>query len=310
MAARLGLDPGAVASARDVLNFIAALRWPWPERVSLLARLAREARADVGTVLGGLALKAAPLEGFDLLIPLIGLAEKRVAGLVRALAPVDVAELSPESEELRRAREEIEALRGELEAIRAAQGFAMEPAELESVRKAITALRVENDALVTELDRLRYYARLPEGGVVPSSTAMALDELAGSVGSQVVSADAALRAAPMGLRLAGLELRLQGRGARVGEQVGLDLGAPAGGSSVTLAFSPGGAPPAAASDVPVPDVRGYGVALARRKLQAAGLASTVMSTGEGAAVVREQAPSPGTSALPGTAVRLVLGGQG
>lgn len=312
LAARLGLEPRAVAAARHVLNFIAALRWPWPERVSLLVRLAREARADVGPVLGGLALRAAPLESLDLLIPLIGLAEKRVAGLVRALAPVDAAALCPDTVELEQARAENDALRAELDGLQAGSSFAAESmlatelTELERARQETVTLRMENDALLVELDRLRVIA----GGLEekpPPPAAMPLDELAGSVGSQVLTADAALRAAPVGLRLTGLELRLHGAGTVVGDRVALDLAAPAAGSSVTLAFSPGGAPPAGQADVPVPDVRGYGLALARRKLQAAGFAFTVLSTGQGAAVVREQIPAPDTPAPSGSDVRLILG---
>ena len=311
LAARLGLDAGAVATARHTLNFIAGLAWPWPERVALLARLAREARADVGTVLGGQALKAAPLAGFDLLIPLIGLADKRVAGLVRALSPVDVSALSGEAVELERTRAENEALRVELYRLRGdVATFAAGAVELDLARQEVVTLRVENEALVAELDRLRLIAGGIDGGTPAPSAAMALDELAGSVGGQVVSADAALRAAPVGLRLSGLEVRLHGAAAVVGDRVGLDMAAPAGGSSVTLAFSPGGAPPAGAVDVAVPDVRGYGIALARRKLQAAGFAVTVMSTGEGAGVVREQIPSPGTPSPSGTPVRLILGASG
>lgn len=278
LAARLGLDPAAVAAARQALNAIAALSWPWPERVSLLARLAREARADVGTVLGGLALRAAPLQGFDALIPLIGLAEKRVAGLVRALSGFDLSIVSREAAELQRARQ------------------------------AVAALRVENDALVAELDRLRVALGSTDGTPAPSpSSALPLADLAGSVGSQVVSADAALRAAPGGLRLAGLELRLQGAGAVLDDQVALDLAAPTGGSSVTLAFAPGGAPPAAGTSAVVPDVRGYGAALARRKLEAAGFGARLLSTGEGLGVVRDQVPAPGSPVLAGSDVRLVLG---
>jgi len=145
-----------------------------------------------------------------------------------------------------------------------------------------------------------------DGAPAPSS-ALALADLAGSVGSQVASADAALRAAPGGLRLTGLELRLQGASAVLDDQVALDLAAPTGGSSVTLAFAPGGAPPAASTSVAVPDVRGYGAALARRKLEAAGLGARLLSTGEGLGVVRDQVPAPGSPELAGSEVRLILG---
>jgi len=119
------LDPNAVAAARVVLNAIADLPWPEDARIALLARLAHEVRADVGPTLSRLALLAAPLASFDRLIAIIGLAEKRVSGLVRALYAVDPAQFTRDTVSLREALERV------------------------------TQLQSENVALRTELDHLR-----------------------------------------------------------------------------------------------------------------------------------------------------------
>jgi hypothetical protein len=85
LAKRFGVEATSIASARVVLNTIAALPWPEPERVSLLARLAHDAQADVGVVLARLSLSAAPLRAFDELIPLYGIAGKRTLGRSRQM---------------------------------------------------------------------------------------------------------------------------------------------------------------------------------------------------------------------------------
>lgn len=62
---------------------------------------------------------------------------------------------------------------------------------------------------------------------------------------------------------------------------------------------------APSSNPRVPDVRGYSPTLARRKLEAQGLAvasSTAISKG----TVAEQSPAPETSVAPATVVRLIV----
>src|SRR5689334_4877327 len=113
-----GLDPAAVAHARDVLNTIASLDWPEPERVSLLARLARSARADVGAAMARLALRFAPLSSFEILIAANGLAEKRVRGLARALARVEPSSFSAPARGLLDVWSRLDALRAENDALR------------------------------------------------------------------------------------------------------------------------------------------------------------------------------------------------
>ena len=103
LAMRLGTDADAVGAARDVLNVIASLPWPRPERLSLFARAARTADADVGLVLSGLALDAAPVESFDLLDAIPGLGPKRLTGLIRALSRFDVTALRAEGAKVREA---------------------------------------------------------------------------------------------------------------------------------------------------------------------------------------------------------------
>ena len=135
---------------------------------------------------------------------------------------------------------------------------------------------------------------------------MQLGEIASSVGAQVASADAQLREGPSRMRLAGLALRLQGAAVVLDGAVGLDFEAAAAGSAVDLHFDGGGGNVDAGAPVVVPDVRGYTPALARRKLQAAGLDVATIAASGGDGRVREQLPAAGTQALSGTLVRLVL----
>jgi hypothetical protein len=276
LAARLGVDSHAVARAREALNFIAGLSWPRPERVSLLARLARSARADVGTVLGGLAIDAAPLASFDHLIPIRGLYMYRIGGLVRALADFDVAKLGPEAGELHR------------------------------TRQAVATLRVENQTLRAELNRaLAALHRARDTAPEHRPSAIRLSDVADSITSQVLGVHDVLRTRQSGLRMSGIELRLRGSAALLDEEVALDLAAPEGGSSVTLAFGTGATESAAAADATVPDVRGYTPALARRKVLDAGFTVALLTSGEVGAV-REQLPAPGARVPRGTEVRLVV----
>jgi hypothetical protein len=270
-----GLDPNAVAAARVVLNAIAELPWPENSRVDLLARLAHEVRADVGTTLGRLALLAAPLAGFDELIDVVGLAEKRVAGLVRALFDVNVAEFSPDSASLRQALERV------------------------------TQLETENAALRTQLDLVQVRLERAEAGTAISRV-MRLEEVANSITSQVAAADDALRNRSSGLRLGGLELRLTGAATAVDQDLALDFSDTGAGTAVGLSFVPGGTSASTPSEQAVPDIRGYAPALARRKLQSAGFAVTLATVPDARGTVAEQSPAPGSLALPGSTVRLLV----
>jgi hypothetical protein len=275
-AARFALDPRAVAAARDALNAIAALPWALPERVSLLGRLARAGRADVGKVLGELALARAPLRGFEELLPIDGLGAKRVAGLARALAKVEIPSLWAESPELNEAR------------------------------TRLAALTAENAALRRELDRWG----IKEGDPTPTLTApagvMRVGELATSVASQTAVTVEALRTGSRGLRLNGLDLRVTGTAANVGGDLALDVSAPAGGSVMSLSFGTGSDATPPPAELEVPDVRGYAPALARRKLEARGFEPVLTRTAQALGKVAEQTPAPGESARPGTLVHLVI----
>lgn len=292
LAKRFGLDAAAVAAARDALNTIASLPWPRPERVSLLARAAHTAGADVGEVLGGLALDAAPLAGLEALLPLRGLGYKRVAGMARALSKFDLTTSTSEGVRLRDAVAAAAALRTENEALRAEN----------------RALRAENQALRTELDRLRVRPPAEGGDVRPPSgpSVMRIGELASSVGSQVTLVDDILRSRPNGLRLGSVDLRLGGAGAALEGDVALDLGSPAGGSAVGMSFVPGGSEARSAAQAQVPDVSGYTMALAQRKLVARGFAVAFASVAGARGVVSEQSPPPSTLAPTGSVVRLIV----
>jgi hypothetical protein len=273
------LDPAAVARARDVLNAIVALPWMRSEQISLVARLARKAAADVGEVLASLALNRAPLTDFTSLLPIKGIGNKRLIGLVRALSPVEISAFSPEAALLRNAL------------------------------NRISVLSSENNLLRGEVDRLNVLLSKATGA--PSPTLLTVREVAGSVGEQIVAVDKSLKRSAGGLRLSGVELRVQGTAGAVQEEVALDVAAPAGGSAVAMRFAPAGMPAASGEEIPLLDVRGYGPALARRKLTAGGFNVVFYSrTGSGAqGVVTSQTPPPGTLVSPGTLVRLEVGGS-
>ena len=272
-----GLEPAAVAHARDVLNTIASLDWPEPERVSLLARLARGARADVGIVMARLALTFAPLRSFEILIAANGLAEKRVRGLARALAKVEPSSFSAPA-------------RGLLD-----------------VWSRLDALRAENDALRVELDKALAVATQTPAGE-PALERMRLSDVADSITRQLTLASSALGEARSGLRLGAVSVELRGKASAVSDEVALDFGVPSGGSAVGLSFSP--ASPTGTLATPtsgtVPDVTGYTSALARRKLEQAGY-SVLLAGITGAGVVRAQSPKGGSSAAAGSVVRVVMG---
>jgi hypothetical protein len=277
-AARHRIDPAAVARARDVLNIIVALPWPRAEQIALVARLARAARADVGEVYAGLALNRAPVAEFHTLIDAKGLADKRVLGLVRALADVDVTAFSPEA------------------------------AALRDASNRVAALTSENRELRAEVDRLR----VAQGQTPPpaaSSTVVTLQNVASSASEQIVAADRSLQAAPRGLRLGAVELRVQGTASAVGSDLALDIATPAGGSGVGLRFVPGGAAAPSDASATMIDVRGYGPVLARRKLTTQGFAVALARNATSAqvrGVVTEQSPAPGLVVPAGTLVRLVV----
>ena len=268
------LDPNAVAAARVVLNAIADLPWPEDARIALLARLAHEVRADVGPTLSRLALLAAPLSSFDRLIDIIGLAEKRVSGLVRALYAVDVSQFTRDTVSLREALERV------------------------------TQLQSENVALRTELDHLR--VQIERGTGTPSANVMRLEDVASSITSQLAVADDLLRSRSSALRLTGVELRLHGGTTAVGDDLALDFAQAGTGGAVGMTFATGGAAPPTQTEVAVPDVRGYAPALARRKLVANGFAVALSTVSGARGMVSEQSPAPGTLALSGSSVRLIV----
>ena len=275
LAGRLRLEASKVAAARDVINAVAALPWPRPERVSLLARLARAGKADVGAVYGGMAIDAAPIEGLDVLVPMPGIGYKRVAGLARALADVDINKVDTGGVRLREAMATIAGLRG------------------------------ENEALRTELDRLR--AQTPTGPApLPSPSVMALADLASSVGVQATAVDDLLRSRANGLRLGSVDLRLTGTGTAAGGDVALDLASPSGGSAIGLSFVPAGSQPAADEGIEVPDVVGYTTALARRKLAARHFAVSVAAVASASGIVAAQTPAANTRAASGSVVRVIV----
>jgi hypothetical protein len=273
-ASEVGLPAAQVAEARRVLNAIALLPWPEPERVSLVARLARAAKADVGVVYGRLALRATPLAGFDALIPIIGIGMKRTAGLVRGLGTVDLATLTPEG------------------------------AGILALQDRLQRLQAENAALASELDRWRRVGDPGAPGSGPDSI-MRVSELVSSVASQAAVVAEALRSGSGRLRLAGVALHVEGAAATVGTDLALDLSGRQGGSAVSLSFAPGGEE-GAALERTVPDVVGYTPALARRKLAAAGLEARISTVAGGEGVVAEQEPAPGTLLMDGGIVRILV----
>lgn len=272
-AKRLGLIPESLASAREVLNTIDSLPWPEPERIAVLARLAYEAKADVGPVLSAAVLERAPVESFDELLPINGIGDFRFAGLVRALAGFDVSELVPEAAAIREgwgrladARAEIAWLRSELKKLKAATG------------------------------------------AISEDSTMRLDDLTGSVGSQLGEFVSHLRHQKATLRLGAVRLDLQGAATAVNGNIGLDLSQPTGGSAVALTFVPA-TEPAAEGEGEVPDVVGYSPALARRKVEARGLLAEIApysgATGTPGTVAK-QLPAAGEVVPAGSTVKLLV----
>jgi hypothetical protein len=279
-AKRFKLTPESVAHARDVLNTIASLDWPLPERQALLARLARTAKADVGPAMAGLALAAAPVRSFETLIAVNGLADKRVFGLAKALQKADPASFS-----------------------KAAAGALNAWAQLD-------ALQAENLALRRELDRLAAAAPPPPGAPPPVDQRMRLEDMAHSIARQVALADQTLAGTGSGLRLGGVALEVRGRATTLDQDVAIDFatgaGAGGGGSSVGLSFTPARNDAANGSSGTVPDVTGYTPALARRKLEGQGFAVSVAATGGLQGRVAQQHPAAGSVAQRGALVRLVV----
>jgi hypothetical protein len=276
---RLGTDADAVGAARDVLNVIASLPWPRPERLSLFARAARTADADVGLVLSGLALDAAPVESFDLLDAIPGLGPKRLTGLIRALSRFDVTALRAEGAKVREAWATAAGLRG------------------------------ENAVLRAELDRLRAASPPPpEGGTEPPAgpAIMRIADVAASVGTQVTQADDLLRTRAVGLRLGGVSLSVRGTGTSVDGDLALDVARPAGGSAVGISFVPAAAAGRADVEIDVPDVTGYTTALAQRKLAALGFTVVVASMAGATGVVDRQSPPAGMRVRAGSVIRLIV----
>jgi hypothetical protein len=259
-----------------VLNAIVSLPWMRSEQISLLSRLARRSHADVGEVLATLALNRAPLTDFTALLPIKGIGIKRLIGLVRALSPVQISDFSPEA------------------------------AQLRSALARVTALTAENAALRTEVDRLNVVISKMTGTASP--TMLKVREVAESISAQIATVDESLKQGAGALRLAGVELRVQGTAGSVENDVALDIAAPSGGSAVALRFAPVGIPDATGPETPLMDVRGYGPALARRKLTAGGFNVVFYNrTGSGAqGIVTSQTPAPGTLVAPGAVVRLEL----
>jgi hypothetical protein len=139
-----------------------------------------------------------------------------------------------------------------------------------------------------------------------SGDALELGEIAASVGSQLASAEAALRAGTAQLRLIGMALRFQGAVTVMDNSLGLDFSAPASGSAVDLTFHGAEVADVRPTPVTIPDVSGYTRALARRKMEAAGLRVAISAKPEAAGRVIETRPSAGTQALSGTVVLVVV----
>lgn len=269
------VEADALATARVALNTIASLPWPEPERVSVLARLCREVQADVGTVLARLIISSAPFRSFEEVIPLIGIADIRAFGLVRALGHFDVGTLSPEA------------------------------AQLRDAWSLVSALRAENNAFRLELDKLR---RLPVNEVPQASRSiLRLSDVASSVGSQVGSAEGELRRTLRnGLKLSGCEVTLTGAATSVGEDLALDFSPGTPTTAVGLRYAATASLPIESSVVAIPDVRGYTVRLARRKIEASQLVAVVIASSGNGQVVSSQVPAPGSLLPTGTIVRVLL----
>ncbi|MDR0788186.1 MAG: PASTA domain-containing protein [Gemmatimonadota bacterium] len=227
----------------------------------------------MGPILAKLALKLTPLASFDDLIPIDGLADFRVAGLVRALEDVDPVSFSPESRR-------ITALLSQLD-----------------------GLLAENAVLRAEVDRL--YTGSDSAGLA-TGPVMLLREVAASVAGQTEQAAVVLRENATGIRLAGLELHLDCGAAAMNDEVALNFSTPGAGSALRLSFSPAEASSSAAEDIVVPDVTGYTPALARRKLTDRKLGFIVSALADAEGIVESQKPTAGDRVAEGTVVRLLV----
>jgi hypothetical protein len=122
----------------------------------------------------------------------------------------------------------------------------------------------------------------------------------------VALVDHVLRSGPNGIRLHGVDLRLNGTGTALDGDVALDLGPQSGGSALAIAFVPSAEGLIGTADSHVPDVRGYTATLAQRKLAARGFGATVISVAGSRGVVADQSPFPGAVAHTGSVIRLIV----
>ena len=174
-----------------------------------------------------------------------------------------------------------------------------------------------DDVLRAELERLRAEnARLREqlgasheqegSAPDPAGPVMRIGEVVSSVAAQSAEAASVLQQGAGGLQLANLEVRLDCGATSIDDQLALDLAAPGAGSALLLRFAPAGRGAPASTVAEVPDVVGYTVALARRKLTDRRLSVVVSALPGAAGVVRSQRPGAGELTPEGTVVRLVV----
>jgi hypothetical protein len=136
---------------------------------------------------------------------------------------------------------------------------------------------------------------------------MAFNEIAESVVGQLAFADATLRSRLDGLRLSGLELCLCGAVTSLDGSLALDVETLGTGSALDLTFHLRDASSITGLPVQVPYVVGYTTALARRKIESAGLRATFTATGDGTGTVTETMPAGGAQSLSGSMVLLTVG---
>ncbi|EHR69510.1 PASTA domain-containing protein [Burkholderiales bacterium JOSHI_001] len=275
-----GVPASQLAAARDALNRIATLDWPLPDRVHLVARLAKGAGADVGTVFAGAVLALAPLASFERVLPLPGVGTLRARGLARALGSLDLAALAPQA------------------------------GALADAQRRVAELQAEVASLKAELNRV--YAQLSDSERPPAAAPMRVEDLTQSLLAQVHLADQALVQGRTGLRLGGVVVNVQGQATQLEGELALDFTVAKSPSQLSLRFDAAGGGSAAALPRElrtVPDVTGYTETLARRKLQAQGLDAQVLRSAVAGAggVVRRQAPEAGMPVPDNAQVRVVIG---